>query len=317
MKIAFIGKGGSGKTSISSSFVRWSVARNRFTVAFDVDVNKHMGTALGIDASGSELIPQVQEIFDYLEPDRQELIQSIGERPMIGCLPIASTSKLVSCSASDPVLQKFSIIKDNLALVTAGTYSEKDIGKACYHAKLFGAQLIAHRIMDEIEDTVVFDTTAGTDPVATSLILAYDMHVVVVEPTQKSTQVFKDYCVATEGVRRGPVFALTNKVRTDKDREFILQNVPEHLIIGEVPFSRSLKRYEQGNKDEILNFVSECDEVFTKIDNQLRSVGRPDRKEYDALLQRWFKAYSAKWYDSLYDTSLGDITANNILSHAV
>ncbi|HMO18989.1 MAG TPA: hypothetical protein PKA63_13070 [Oligoflexia bacterium] len=310
MKIAFIGKGGSGKTSIASSFIRWSMNKNKFTIAFDVDINKHLGDALDIDVSGSELIPRVKEIFDFLEPDRPELIENIGERPIIGCLPVASSSKLISCSNNDPVIKKFSIFKDNLAIFTAGTYSEADIGKACYHGKLFGSQLIAHRIKDNLEDTIVFDTTAGTDPVATSLIIAYDMHIVVVEPTLKSTQVFKDYLIATEGVRRGPIFVLVNKIRNEKDRKFILENIPEDQIIGEIPFSRSLKLFEQGERKEILHFVHECDEVFSKIDKKLRSIGSPNRNEYEVLLQKWFKAYSAKWFDNLYNKNLGDITAN-------
>ncbi len=309
MKIAFIGKGGSGKTSISSSFIRWNLSQGRFTIAFDVDVNKHLGAALGRDVAGSELIPRVKEIFDHLEPERKDLLDSIGERPMIGCLPLAPSSQRISCSPSDPVLNKFGIIDQNLALLTTGTYSTSDVGKACYHGKLFGAQLIAHRIMDRVEDTIVFDVTAGTDPVATSLVMAYDMHVVVVEPTQKSVQVFKDYCVATEGVRRGPVVALANKVRSESDREYIGASIPQEFMIGEIPFSPALKRFEQGEAGSVDQFVAECDAVFGAIDLQLRSLGEADRKEYDLLLQKWFKAYSGKWYDRLYGRSLGDITA--------
>src|ERR1044072_9270422 len=49
MKIAFVGKGGSGKTTLSSLFIRHLAATGAPVVAVDADINQHLGPALGLD----------------------------------------------------------------------------------------------------------------------------------------------------------------------------------------------------------------------------------------------------------------------------
>ena len=46
MKIAFAGKGGSGKTTLSALFVRYLAARGLPVVAVDADINQHLAEAL-------------------------------------------------------------------------------------------------------------------------------------------------------------------------------------------------------------------------------------------------------------------------------
>ncbi|MGW0901344.1 nucleotide-binding protein, partial [Streptomyces goshikiensis] len=43
MKIAFVGKGGSGKTTLSSLFIRHLAANEAAVVAVDADINQHLG----------------------------------------------------------------------------------------------------------------------------------------------------------------------------------------------------------------------------------------------------------------------------------
>ena len=47
MKIAFAGKGGSGKTTLSALFTRYLAGQGRPVVAIDADINQHLAEALG------------------------------------------------------------------------------------------------------------------------------------------------------------------------------------------------------------------------------------------------------------------------------
>ncbi|CAM5528647.1 hypothetical protein SFUMM280S_03018 [Streptomyces fumanus] len=49
MRIAFVGKGGSGKTTLSALLIRHLAATGAPVVAIDADINQHLGAALGLD----------------------------------------------------------------------------------------------------------------------------------------------------------------------------------------------------------------------------------------------------------------------------
>ncbi len=61
MKIAFVGKGGSGKTTLSSLFVRHLAASGAPVLAVDADINQHLGAALGLDDAEAAALPAMGE----------------------------------------------------------------------------------------------------------------------------------------------------------------------------------------------------------------------------------------------------------------
>jgi GTPase SAR1 family protein len=66
VKIAFAGKGGSGKTTLSSLFVRHLAAQGLPVVAVDADINQHLAEALGADREPPAMGAHLTEIKDYL-----------------------------------------------------------------------------------------------------------------------------------------------------------------------------------------------------------------------------------------------------------
>ena len=50
MKVAFVGKGGSGKTTLSALFVRHLAGQGLPVMAVDADINQHLAEALGATA---------------------------------------------------------------------------------------------------------------------------------------------------------------------------------------------------------------------------------------------------------------------------
>src|SRR5688572_27493128 len=70
MKIAFVGKGGSGKTTLSSLFIRHLAALGTPVIAVDADINQHLGVALGLTEADAAALPAMGAhlplIKDYL-----------------------------------------------------------------------------------------------------------------------------------------------------------------------------------------------------------------------------------------------------------
>ncbi|GAA4126965.1 hypothetical protein GCM10022416_01200 [Actinomadura keratinilytica] len=57
VKVAFVGKGGSGKTTLSSLFIRHLAAEGVPVVAIDADINQHLGVALGMSEEEAAGVP--------------------------------------------------------------------------------------------------------------------------------------------------------------------------------------------------------------------------------------------------------------------
>jgi CO dehydrogenase maturation factor len=70
VKIALVGKGGSGKTTLAALLVRRLVAAGRPALALDTDINQHLAVALGATEAGAAALPTLAAhlplIKDYL-----------------------------------------------------------------------------------------------------------------------------------------------------------------------------------------------------------------------------------------------------------
>jgi CO dehydrogenase maturation factor len=298
MRIAFLGKGGAGKTTTSAGFIQYLAKRNPFVMAIDADLNAHLQSALSLKGSVEQLGLHFDEVTTYLRGERSDL----GERPMIGTTPPASGSNFITARRDDPFVQKYALFENNIALLTVGTYQQEDVGGSCYHEKLKSLAGIFHHLLDTEEDLIVADTTAGTDNVATSLSFAYDMNVFVLEPTEKSTQVVLDF-LQIAGNLGDRTYVIGNKVDGDEDAEYIMGRVGKEKYLGSIPFSRNLKRFEQGEEDALEEFAREQETVFARVQEVWKSHKR-DWNDYRERLHKTYKWDCERWYADYYKQDL-------------
>jgi CO dehydrogenase maturation factor len=301
MRIAFLGKGGAGKTTTAAGFVKFVAQRFPFVLAIDADVNAHLLTALDLPTvSGEkhELGEVCEQIFDFLRGKRTDL----GNRPIVGTTPPSLLSNFVTVQESDSFVSQYALRSGNIALLTVGTYKESDVGGSCYHTKLRGLAGIMHHMLDRPSDIVVADTTAGTDNVATSLSFAYDLNVFVVEPTLKSLKVYGDFlAIAPQLADR--VYVIANKIESEEDKAFIYSHVPGDKVMGFVPNSRHLKHFEQGDASALFQFHKEQESAFEACLDRLRQTPR-DWSQYLELLQATHSKVCGEWYNEFYGVAI-------------
>ena len=313
MRVAFLGKGGAGKTTTAAGFVKFVAARFPFVLAIDADVNAHLLSALCLsDVVGEkqELGEVCEQIFEHLRGQRADL----GERPMVGTTPPSMQSNFVMVSERDPFVSQYALRSGNISLLTVGTYKESDVGGSCYHTKLRGLAAIMHHMLDRPTDMVVADTTAGTDNVATSLSFAYDLNVFVVEPTLKSLKVYQDFLsIAPQLADR--VYVIGNKIDSEEDKAFIESHVPADRVIGYIPNSKHLKHFEQGDGAALERFHQEQEQAFEKC-LQILAERTRDWDHYLQLLQATHSKVCADWYNDYYGTAL-DADLDAEFSYAV
>lgn len=244
MKIAFVGKGGSGKTTMASLFARRAAALGHPVMAVDADINQHLAAALGCEA-GVEPAPPLGEnlykIKDYLRGINPRIPSA---DLMLKTTPPGPGSRLVSMRESNPLFDQFFTQHDGIRFAGTGGFTDDDLGVACYHSKTGAVELILNHMIDTTEEFVVVDMTAGADAFASGLFTRFDHTFLVCEPTLRSVGVYKQYLGYAEDydVR---ISVIGNKIDDDDDVAFLRKHVGDALI-GWCARSRYIKAAERG-----------------------------------------------------------------------
>lgn len=245
MKIAFVGKGGSGKTTLAGLFCRHLAASGRKVLAIDADINQHLAAALGGSMDNAADIPalglEIDRIKNFLRGDNRR-IASAAE--MIKTTPPGRGSRLIDLRQANPLLNHFRRDFGGVGLMAVGPFASDDIGTRCYHSKTGAVELLLNHLIDDNEAHVVVDMTAGADAFASGLFTRFDLTVLVVEPTLRSLSVYDQYTAyaADHTVR---IKVMGNKVEDEKDRAFIAERVGDDLI-GAVTRSEFVRALEKG-----------------------------------------------------------------------
>ncbi|MFE9253992.1 ATP-binding protein [Streptomyces sp. NPDC006879] len=248
MKIAFVGKGGSGKTTLSSLFIRHLAANKAAVVAVDADINQHLGAALGLNENESAQLPamgaQLPLIKDYLRGSNPRITSADS---MIKTTPPGTGSRLLRVREDNPVYEAcarpITLDGTEVRLMATGPFAESDLGVACYHSKVGAVELCLNHLVDGQDEYVVVDMTAGSDSFASGMFTRFDMTFLVAEPTLKGVSVYrqyrdyaKDFGVALKVVG--------NKVQGREDVEFLRDQVREDLLVtvGHSDWVRSMEK---------------------------------------------------------------------------
>ncbi|MGI8613502.1 MAG: AAA family ATPase [Nocardioidaceae bacterium] len=80
MKIAVVGKGGSGKTTTSAIVARTLARLGHSTLALDCDTNPNLGISLGIGEEATEHLVSVRDAVDAGEEDHATSADELVER---------------------------------------------------------------------------------------------------------------------------------------------------------------------------------------------------------------------------------------------
>lgn len=296
MRISFMGKGGSGKTTLTAAYTKYIAQKEKHILAIDGDVNVHLSQALNM--AESPISDKEQEIFTYFEGYR--------DIPVIGTTPPTYESKFVTVDPDDPFLTQYSTQKDNISLITAGTYQSTDIGYSCYHGKLGVIEMLFHHLLDTEKDFVVADFTAGIDSLGTSLFLVSDIIVFVVEPTNKGIKVYNDFKETAEQENL-KTYVVVNKVFDEEDEAFVSQHFESDELLGTIKHSALLHKFERGDSKAFDLFVNENISTFENITKVAQQTSR-DWESYYQRLVEIYKTNCKEWYNSYYSQKLDTIT---------
>ncbi len=279
MKIAFVGKGGSGKTTLSALLSRYLSIQKLPVLAIDADINQHLGTALGMPPDDTESIPplglEIDRIKDYLRGSNERISSVVS---MVKTTPPGRGSRLIKPFEDNSIYSHFKRKIGGIDLMATGPFSEEDLGIKCYHSKVGAVELLLNHMIDKENEYVIVDMTAGADSFASGMFTKFDMTFLVSEPTLKGLTVYQQYkeYAKNYNVKIG---VIGNKVEGKDDLEFLKKNVGEDLM---AVFTKSdyVRDLEKGNYQPIEHLEQANVESLKIMRSQIDNVIKDWKKFY-------------------------------------
>jgi CO dehydrogenase maturation factor len=306
MKIAFVGKGGSGKTTMSALFIRYVASRVLPVIAIDADINQHLPEALGAPEKQARSLKPMGAEIDLIK----EYVRGCNPRIASGDVMIKTTppgggSRLITVKEQNPIYDYFALSFNGVRAMAAGPYTEDDLGTKCYHAKTGAVELFLNHLIDGEGEYVVVDMTAGADSFASGLFTRFDVTFIVVEPTFKSLGVYRQYKqhAADYGVT---LKVVANKVESAEDVNFVRQRVGADYLTA-FSFSRYVRLMEKG----VIGDLSEVEaENMAALETMLNLVDR-QKKDWNKFYRQAVE-FHIKNAESWANAQLGSNVINHI-----
>ncbi len=250
MKIAFVGKGGSGKSSVSWLAVKTIENMGFSVLAIDADHNMDLTSNLGLDPDTTPFMHKTEkEFMEHVGVAKVSgvLAKDINDLPSFTTNPQDTYTSSISTKVSDKV---------SLINIGLGAPDVMFSGK-CAHG-LSGPLKYYLGLLNEKDDFIVIDSVAGADMLNYGLYAGIDAVIGVVEPHRNSIKVFEqiqDIC------RKSliPCFTIVNKpTGNDFYKDFVSKNTSK--ILGEIPFDENIMNYDylkvkEGTKENMRNVI--------------------------------------------------------------
>lgn len=216
MILGFLGKGGSGKSSVSSQMALFLNEQSKSVLAIDADHNMDLSFNL---SQGS--IPSLQ----YFSQGLQDLQKAIGltEGEKYTEAFTRGTEARFSITPLSVEIEAYShLLPSSIRLMTAGPQTDTVLyGKACSHSLTTPLKILLPLLELQENEVVVVDEKAGADGVSTGIVSGIDVGVIVCEPALHSVKTAKQIAELMDFYATPYVF-VGNKIASSEDRDFII-----------------------------------------------------------------------------------------------
>ncbi|NOZ26435.1 MAG: AAA family ATPase [Chloroflexi bacterium] len=205
-KLAITGKGGVGKTTLSSVLAYLYARDGRRVLAIDADPAANLALSLGFPPELADAIVPIAEMDDLIYERTGAKRGTVGGwfrlNPRVDDIP-----------------DRFSAEHRGIRLLRLGTVKQGGSGCLCPENALLRA-LVTHLLLGR-DEVVIMDMEAGVEHLGRATAQAVDALIVVVEPGRRSLDTARLIrgLAGDIGLRR--VFLVANKMRNDRDREYI------------------------------------------------------------------------------------------------
>jgi len=258
LKLAITGKGGVGKTTLSSLLARLYAAEGGTVLAIDANPDANLGTALGISTNELKRVTPIAEMKELIE-------ERTGGKP-------GTTGGIFKLNPKvDDIPDRFSVKKDGIRLLVMGTVKKGGSGCMCPESALL-RNLLNHLILRKSE-VVIMDMDAGIEHLGRATAASVNAFIVVVEPGQRSIETAKAVKRLANDIGIKKCYVVGNKIASDADRQFITENLPDFELLGYIGFNPKIAEADRKGISPYDNDPKVVSEVKA-IKDRLETISR-------------------------------------------
>jgi len=224
MKIAVTGKGGVGKTTLSSILSYLFAAEGNRVIAVDADPDANLASAMGVPREAADKIRPIADMNELIE-------ERTGAKP--GSAGIYKLNPKV-----DDLPEGLGYKIDGITLLIMG--KSKAASSGCYCPENVLLRRLLKHLVVERNEVVIVDMEAGIEHLTRGTADSVDAFIVVIEPGQRSIQTAGVVRDMAKGLGVKNVFVVANKIRGQEDLEFVKKGIGTMELAGHISFSHAI-----------------------------------------------------------------------------
>jgi CO dehydrogenase maturation factor len=220
MKLAVTGKGGVGKTTLTSLLAYAYVDLGYQVLAIDADPSPCLGAALGFSEAILEPLTPIARMDDLI-------FERTGAQP-------GTVGGFFSLNPRvDDLPDRFSVVQNGIRLLELGAVELGGAGCICPESAILRA-LTTHILLRR-DEVVLMDMYAGVEHLGRATADAVDAIIIVVEPTARSLATADQIQSLAQDLNLTRLYLVGSKVSDASDQDFIEANSLDLPVLGHLP----------------------------------------------------------------------------------
>jgi len=258
MKLAITGKGGVGKTTLSSLLARLYATEGRNVTAIEANLDQNLAMALGFTPEEAQSIKPIAELADLIE-------ERTGAKPGSHAPYYKLNPKV------DDIPERFSLTKNGVRLLLLGAVKTGGSGCFCPESALLKT-LMTHLLLGKT-DVLIMDMDAGVEHMSRGTTESVDAFIIVVEPGKRSIQTAETIrkLALDLGIKKS--YIVGNKITSDQDKQFIIDNTKDFEVLGFIKIDPDVREADLKGMSAFDNAPQVMDEIKT-IKNRIEEISR-------------------------------------------
>lgn len=234
LKLAVAGKGGAGKTMVTSTLSYIFAQRGDAVYAIDADPNPTLGQALGFPDS---ILSTIQPVISLKELIRERTGAGDGRDAMGNYFRLNPRV--------DDIPDRFCGKHRAIRLLVMGATRGPGTGCACAENSVIKA-LISHLIL-RAGETVIMDMVAGTEHIGRGTASGVNALIVVVEPSNRSVLAARSVLDFSKQMTGLCCRVVGNKIRSAEDEDFIRAAFPDCTVNNFISWNENVLKAENAS----------------------------------------------------------------------